>query len=174
MIATPPRNAGSWQAKLSIEHTGAFRKLLGQATTFTMGLYGLRASLALGKGKLPQVKEALELLPVVPTALFVANRWMGSATPQTLVVWAKISKDFRNCLVSWRTPWETIGKWEDLALFTEERAIFWSTSHESEGFALGDASVLNELGLPGTPREDRPADLTPIDPEALASLGVGR
>ena len=172
MTRTPPKDAGPLQARLSNEDLGAFRTLVATAKSFTVGLHGLRASPSLGKGKLPLVKQALEELAVTPAALFVANRWMGSSSPQTLVLWATVSKDIRTRVLSLGAPWEAIGRWEDLALFTEDRVAFWSTSHESGAYAFGDLRVLSSLGLRGTPASAVAANLAPVEKEALSALGI--
>lgn len=146
--------AHPFEAALSPGDLLCFQSHVLRADRISLALYGQRVMPEPGAKVRTRIAEALKTLaPITVHGMYSTNAWLGTSQRSSLVVFIELNTQLRNRLSEPRQVFFALSVWEDLALYSSERILLWTCTHEREGIVYGEAAKLQQMKL--TPRPAR-------------------
>lgn len=164
--------AGPCEVELRGTDLECFRDRLRKSDTISFALFGFRVGT--NPGAKVREKAARALAPLMPLPIrefYSAKTWLGTSSGPSLIVLMKLSEKLRSRLRDSDTPFPSWGKLEDLALYSADRVLLWTCTHEKEAYACGSDSDFVRFGLRcRSARLPLPSGVEPLDSDSKEEI----
>jgi hypothetical protein len=163
--------ADRFEATLKATDVDCFRRSLARADQFSLALFRQKVTAEPGAGLRSKIAQQLAtLMPLEILGMHAANHWLGTTTRGCLVVVASINAGMRARINGWTEIFGSIGRWEDLALYSTRRVLLWTCTHEKEAVAYGPSSELRSFNLDPLPARPLQFVAEPLDAHAQEEI----
>lgn len=156
-----------------VEHDNeeVLRIAIAAADVASLTLRGMRLSPWPGKKAMLKVSNALGRLPLTSVeSMLVAKTWLAASGRNQLVVKFRLDRAAKSLLVSQKPLCRSYGDWEDIALFSRDKVLLWSCTHENDLVISGEESWLLAQGLTPRPSLGFDVEVQPVEREFIDEI----